>query len=81
MYGFWRNTAKISTFERILFMKITLDLETKDITVPKNFFKIIEKENDVIKAYNGEPVSPVDRIKNAFNEAMADTDRHLHVKA
>lgn len=62
-------------------MKITLDLETSEIIVPKNFFKNIEKENDIIAAHGGQKVSPVDRIKNAFDKAMADTDKYLKTKA
>lgn len=62
-------------------MKITLDLETCDITVPKNFFDKIAKENDVITAHGGTAVEPKERITNAFNTAMADTDKHLKTKA
>ena len=61
-------------------MKITLDLETKEIVVPKNFFEKIEKENEVISKHGGNPVKAIERIKNAFAEAMADTDKYLHVK-
>ena len=61
-------------------MKITLDLATSEITVPKNFFATIAKENEIITAHGGTPVSPVDRIKNAFNEAMKDTDKYLITK-
>lgn len=61
-------------------VKITLDLDTCEIVVPKNFFKNIEKENDIIKKNHGTPVSPVDRIKNSFNTAIEDTDKYLHVK-
>ncbi len=62
-------------------MKITLDLETSEIVVPKNFFKTIEKENEVIAKHGGEPVAPVDRIKKAFETAVSNTDKYLHVKA
>lgn len=62
-------------------MKITLDLDTSEITVPKNFFAKIEKENEVITNHGGNAVSPVDRIKNAFNKAMENTDKYLHTKA
>lgn len=58
-------------------MKITLDLETKEITVPKNFFAKIAKENEVITSHGGTAVSPVDRIKKAFDEAMKDTDKYI----
>lgn len=61
-------------------MKITLDLETCEITVPKNFFSKIDKENEIIKKHNGEPISAVERIKKSFNTAMDDTDKYLRVK-
>lgn len=61
-------------------MKITLDLETKEITVPKNFFAKIAQENEVITKHGGTAVAPVDRIKNAFNEAISDTDKYLVTK-
>ena len=49
-------------------------------TFPKNFFANITKENDVITAHGGKAVSPVDRIKNAFETAIADTDKYLVTK-
>jgi hypothetical protein len=61
-------------------MKITLDLETSEIIVPKNFFTKIDKENEVIAKHGGTPVKPVDRIKAAFEKAVSDTDKYLHVK-
>lgn len=61
-------------------MKVTLDLATSEITVPKNFFASIAKENEVITAHGGTAVSPTDRIKNAFEKAMADTDKYLITK-
>lgn len=61
-------------------MKITLDLETSEIIVPKNFFEKIEKENEVIEKHGGTPVKPVERIKKAFDTAMANTDKYLHTK-
>lgn len=61
-------------------MKITLDLETCEITVPKNFFEKIEKENEVITKHGGTAVKPVDRIKKAFETAMDNTDKYLHTK-
>ena len=57
-------------------MKITLDLETCDITVPKN----IEKQNDLIAKHGGTPVKPMDVIRNSFATAMENTDKHVHVK-
>ena len=61
-------------------MKITLDLETCEIIVPKNFFQKVEKENDVITKHGGTAVSPTERIKAAFNKAMENTDKYLHTK-
>lgn len=61
-------------------MKITLDLETSEIVVPKNFFNKIEQENEVIIKHGGNPVSPTERIKNAFNIAMENTDKYLRTK-
>ena len=37
-------------------MKITLDLDTNIITVPKNYFKIIDKQNELITKMGGEKV-------------------------
>jgi hypothetical protein len=61
-------------------MKITLDLETNEIVVPKNFFEKIDKENELITKHGGTAVKPVERIKKAFETAMADTDKYLHTK-
>ena len=62
-------------------MKVTLDLETCEIIVPKNFFDKISKENELISAHGGTAVPPVARIKNAFETAMSNTDKYLHTKA
>ena len=61
-------------------MKITLDLDTNVITVPKNFFDKIAKENEVITKHGGTAVTPVERVKAAFNTAMSDTDKYLVTK-
>lgn len=61
-------------------MKITLDLTTNDITVPKNFFKNIDKQNETIAKMGGEPIKPMELIKKSFEIAMGDTDKHLHTK-
>ena len=61
-------------------MKITLDLDTNEIIVPKNFFEKIDKENEVIEKHGGNIVGATDRIKNSFNIAMSNTDKYLHVK-
>lgn len=61
-------------------MKVTLDLETSEMIVPKNFFEKIEKENEVIAKHGGQPVKAVERIKLAFEKTMSDTDKYLRVK-
>lgn len=61
-------------------MKITLDLDTNMITVPKNFFKTIDKQNETIKKMDGEPIKATELIKKSFEVAMSDTDKYLRVK-
>lgn len=61
-------------------MKIVLDLTSNDITVPKNFFKNIDKQNETIAKMGGEPIKPMELIKKSFEIAMGDTDKHLHTK-
>ncbi len=61
-------------------MKITLDLETNEIIVPKNFFENIDKQNDLIKKMNGTPIKAIDLIKKSFETAMSDTDKYLHTR-
>lgn len=62
-------------------MKVVLDIDSCEITVPANFFVNIQKQNDLIAAHDGTPVPPMEVIKNAFNTAMKDTDKYVHVKA
>ena len=61
-------------------MKITLDLDTNMITVPKNFFKTIDKQNETIQKMDGEPLKATELIKKSFEVAMSDTDKYLRVK-
>lgn len=61
-------------------MKITLDLETNEITVPKNFFTAIKKQNETIEKMGGTPIKPMDLIQKSFEVAMSDTDRYLHTR-
>lgn len=61
-------------------MKVVLDIETSEITVPTNFFRNIEKQNDLISKHGGTPVKPMDVLRNAFDKAMSDTDKYVHVK-
>ena len=62
-------------------MKITLDLDTNEITLPKNYFKQIEKQNDLIAKMGGEKVNAMDLIKKPFEIAMADTDKYVKTRA
>lgn len=62
-------------------MKITLDLDTNMITVPKNFFKSIDKQNETILKMGGQKISGIELIKKSFETAMSDTDKYLHVKS
>lgn len=61
-------------------MKITLDLDTNVITVPKNYFKSIDKQNETISKMGGEKIKPIELIKKSFEMAMSDTDKYLHTK-
>ena len=61
-------------------MKVTLDLDTNVVTVPKNFFKNIEKQNELITKMGGQPIKATDLIRKSFDVAMADTDKYLRVK-
>lgn len=61
-------------------MKITLDLDTNVITVPKNYFKIIDKQNELITKMGGEKVKPLELIQKSFDIAMSDTDKYLHTR-
>lgn len=61
-------------------MKVVLDTETCEITVPVNFFRNVEKQNEIIEKHGGTPVKPMDVLKNAFDTAMSATDKYVHVK-
>lgn len=61
-------------------MRITLDLDTNEIVVPKNFFSSIDRQNEIITKMGGEKVKPVELIKKSFEIAMSDTDKYLHVR-
>ena len=53
-------------------MKITLDLETNKITVPKNFFDYYEKQNQMIAKLDGELIDPMEVIQRSFQIAMSN---------
>lgn len=61
-------------------MKITLNLDTNEIIVPKNFFKNIDKQNLLIEKMGGQKIDAVGLIKASFDVALSDTDRYLHIK-
>lgn len=61
-------------------MKIQLDLDTNEITLPKNYFKQIEKQNDLIAKMGGEKVNAMDLIKKSFEIAMSDTDKYVKTR-
>lgn len=61
-------------------MKITLDLDTNEITLPKNYFANIDKQNELIRKMGGEPIKPMDLIKKSFEVAMNDTDKYVKTR-
>lgn len=61
-------------------MRVTLDLDTNVITVPKNFFSVIDKQNELITKMGGEKVKPMELIKKSFEIAMSDTDKYLQTR-
>ena len=58
-------------------MRVTIDLEKEIIIIPDNFFKKVKEDNERLEKFGATPVSGVDRIKRAFEKAMADTDNRL----
>ena len=58
-------------------MKITLDLDSNVITVPKNFFETITKQNALIERVGGTKIEPVELIRKSFEAALSDTDKYL----
>ena len=61
-------------------MKITLDLETNEITAPKNFFETFAKQNEMITKLGGEAIKPMEVVKKAFEIAMSDTDKYFKTR-
>jgi hypothetical protein len=61
-------------------MKITLDLETNEITAPKNFFETFAKQNEMIAKLGGEPIKPLDVVRKSFEIAMSDTDKYFKTR-
>lgn len=61
-------------------MKITLDLETNEITAPKNFFETFSKQNEMITKLGGEPIKPMEVVRKSFEIAMADTDKYFKTR-
>ena len=62
-------------------MKITLDLDTNEITLPKNYFANIDKQNELIRKMGGEPIKPMDLIKKSCEVAMNDTDKYVKTRS
>lgn len=58
-------------------MRVTIDLDRDIIIIPDNFFKKIGEENEKLEKYGAKPVKAIDRIRNSFDIAMADTDNRL----
>ena len=58
-------------------MRVTIDLDRDIVIIPDNFFKKIAEENEKLEKYGAKPVKAIDRIKNSFAVAMADTDNRL----
>ena len=61
-------------------MKITLDINTNEITVPKTFFATISKENEIIEKAGGTGKDYRTRIREAMEEALSNTDKYLTTK-
>ena len=61
-------------------LKITLDLETCEITAPKNFFEYFSKQNEMITKMGGTAIKPMEVIEKAFATAMADTDKYFKTR-
>lgn len=62
-------------------MKISLDLETNEIVLPKNFFRDIDRQNELIRKMGGQPLQGMELVKKAFETAMSDTDKYVHVRS
>lgn len=58
-------------------MRVTIDLERDIIIIPDNFFAKIKTDNERLVKYGATAISGLDRIKQSFEKAMADTDNRL----
>ena len=58
-------------------MRVTIDLEREIVIIPDNFFVKIKADNERLEKFAAPPVAGIDRIKNAFEKAMSDTDNRL----
>ena len=58
-------------------MRVTIDLEREIVIIPDNFFVKIKADNERLEKFGANPVAGIDRIKNAFEKAMSDTDNRL----
>ena len=59
-------------------MRVTLNLDTNELIVPKNFFQNIDKINVTNEKLGIDKVSGIELIKKSFETAMSDTDKYLH---
>lgn len=62
-------------------MNVTIDLDKDMIIVPDNFFIKVSADNERLKQYGAAPVKGIDRIKRAYEVAMADTENRLLTKS
>lgn len=75
----WYNLVR-KFYMEVETLKITLNLDTNEIIVPKNFFKNLEKQNAIITKMGGEKIDSSDLIRASVEVALSDTEKYLHVK-
>ena len=61
-------------------MKVTIDLDTYDITAPKTFLEQIAKENKIIEKAGGTPIDYKTRILKAVQTGLDNSDEHFKLK-
>lgn len=52
-------------------MKISLDIDTYEFTIPYEFFEKLNADNEFIEKHNGTPISVEERIRIAFDIALS----------
>ena len=75
-----RTYPNIYIWKERITMKITLDLETNEITAPKNFFETFAKQNEMITKLGGEPIKPLEVVRKSFEIAMSNTDMYFKTR-